>query len=222
MVSPRSVRGVAGQGAAGYPLGGGYPRPAPQQIPLRGGGGGDSLSAMRASLEQISRVVNGALIATQSAAGGRQAPPPAFPPFPSTSSLLDGPMAAHPSRRSTATAAVRSSRAVPMGWRSEYENELYDALPLPIGGGDYAEDASGLPSFLGRWRDEQDVAQELLQQHSSWLRGFREQIGRVSVGSGGGGRPSSGAVGAPSGGIPMRIPIGNNKEVVVTVQPSHL
>uniref|UniRef100_A0A7R9YUS9 Uncharacterized protein n=1 Tax=Chlamydomonas euryale TaxID=1486919 RepID=A0A7R9YUS9_9CHLO len=34
--------------------------------------------------------------------------------------------------------------------------------------------------FLSRWRDEQELSQALLSQHSSWLRSFREQIGRAS------------------------------------------
>jgi hypothetical protein len=86
--------------------------------------------------------------------------------------------------------------------------------------------------ICSRLREEHDMAQTLLQQHSSWLRGFREQVGRVSASNsaGGGGAPSvqSGFRGgmqgfAPSaplnrGSIPMRIPIGNNQEVVVTVQ----
>ena len=263
------------------------PRGAPRGglVPPYGGGGAslpsrvDNLSAMRASLEQISRVVNGALTATQQqqqqqmagrsqqqqqqAGGGgggmygdrRGGPTGSY----SSSSLLDGLM--YPQRQQPQQhhmrAADRSHRApAAMAWGSEYD-ELDDGASLMSG----AAGNGGDLSFLGRWKDEHDVAQALLQEHSSWLRGFREQVGRASTVSGGGGNgatmrsavsaaggggglpagnggsfaglmqrtsapsapqmmtsrtggPSSGG----SGGVPMRIPIGNNQEVVVTVQ----
>ena len=227
---------------------------------IGGGGGpamstrGDSLSAMRASLEQISRVVNGALIATQAAAaagrpgtyasrggGGSYAAlgkPQRGAGGYSSSALLDGFML--PQQRQQGRSLLAAAPA--LAWGTEYDGGQYSRQydeALPPG-----ED--GL-SFLGRWKDERDVAQALLQQHSSWLRGFREQIGRASSGGGGGGvtagpggmqqqrLPSVAAVGMGGGargggggggggsgaGIPMRIPIGNNQEVVVMVQPQH-
>lgn len=38
---------------------------------------------------------------------------------------------------------------------------------------------SGNLAFLDRWKDDGDVAKSLLHQHSSWLKTFREQIGKV-------------------------------------------
>ena len=259
-----SPRGLGGHRAGG---GDGAASASALMAAMGGGGGsgpamstrGDSLSAMRASLEQISRVVNGALIATQAAAaagrpgayaggggsggggfGQALGKPQRGAGGYSSSALLDG--FTLPQQRQQG----RSMRAVApaLAWGTEYDggqyNRQYDEVPPP------GED--GL-SFLGRWKDERDVAQALLQQHSSWLRGFREQIGRARSGGGGGGaaagpggmqqqRLSSvvavgmggGAKGGGSGvggggsgaaGIPMRIPIGNNQEVVVMVQPQH-
>ena len=257
IVSPRGLGGLRADRGNG-------PASASALMAAMGGGGGgggpamstrgDSLSAMRASLEQISRVVNGALIATQAAAaagrpgayagggGGGSYAAPGKPQrgtggYSSSSALLDGIVL--PQQRQQG----RSMRAAApaLAWGTEYDggqySRQYDETPP-------GED--GL-SFLGRWKDERDVAQALLQQHSSWLRGFREQIGRASSGGGGGGATAgpggmqqrlssvaavgmgggargggSGVGGGGSGaGIPMRIPIGNNQEVVVMVQPQH-
>ena len=35
-------------------------------------------------------------------------------------------------------------------------------------------------AFLTKWRDDRDVAQSLLHQHSTWLKSFRNQISKVS------------------------------------------
>jgi hypothetical protein len=35
-------------------------------------------------------------------------------------------------------------------------------------------------SFLNKWRDERDMASSLFDQHSSWLRSFKQQVGCVS------------------------------------------
>ena len=155
----------------------------------------DSLSAMRASLEQISRVVNSALVSTQQqAAAGRQ-PAGRYPPVPahpfggysglaSSVGLLDS---LAPSRqqqnsrgnnhaagppRSLRSVAVPPSHPLQAWGESEYGSEFDDRTSFGGGGVDDA----GL-GFLGRWKDDRDMAQELLQQHSSWLRGFREQVG---------------------------------------------
>lgn len=75
--------------------------------------------------------------------------------------------------------------------------------------------------FLSRWRDERDIANSLLQQHSAWLQAFRNQMTRVASGaaapaqafSKGG---SSAAAGARQG-YPVKLDLGS-QELLITLR----
>ncbi|GAX85096.1 hypothetical protein CEUSTIGMA_g12516.t1 [Chlamydomonas eustigma] len=198
------------------------------------GDGGSGLHAVRASLEQISAAVNSALQATQSVVHAQDQGAYRTTHVNQQSSLLDNLTRSHnqrplihPRAASAGRGRKNTSNAVPgahlptYAWSSDVEE------------GDYGQNLWDSGN-MSRLREEHDLAQTMLQQHSSWLRGFREQIGRVSASnSTGGGGPTTGQSGLLSGGMhgsglnasltrssmPMRIPIGNNQEVVVSVQP---
>lgn len=60
---------------------------------------------------------------------------------------------------------------------------LHDDFGLGFGGGGGGGGGSSGLGFLERWRDDRDVADSLLHQHSNWLRTFREQVGSWLWGS---------------------------------------
>eukprot|EP00798_Chlamydomonas_sp_ICE-L_P007393 gene7393-519_t len=160
---------------------------------------------LRESLERISRAVHAAVAqASQSESGGD----PARQRYTS----------AHQPRGGWHSAAEEDDGYYGRGGGG---GEGYRRRSSNSGGGNGRRSSHSGMGELDRWREDRGVARTLLHDHSDWLRGFREQIGKVS--SGGGGQPSSASYtarpgGGAGGGHPMRMDIGGGQELRIDVR----
>lgn len=168
---------------------------------------------LKRSLERLSYAVENALqAASQHRDGGL---PPRGP---------SRPLSRPRSRRSASASGRRSDQlrttaaaATPGGLMSEFSSDL-DVGRGP-GGGRMEVKKPGSLRFLSRWQDDRDIAASLLQQHSSWLQGFRHQLSKVAkrnaqqplkaLGA------ADAALGGRSGGVKVDL---GNQELLITVR----